>query len=253
MNSLFTLKNKTALVTGASRGIGKAIAIAYAQAGADVIVVASNKENTINTVSEIQALGKSAYAVACDQSNSTSITQALNDIESISSRVDIVVNSAGIISRAPAEEYSMESWQKVIDTNLNGVFHICRELGKNMLEQGSGKIINIASLLSFQGGIRVPAYSASKGAVALLTKALANEWANRGIQVNAIAPGYIATDNTEALRADAERNQAILDRIPAGRWGEAEDLVGAAIFLASSASDYVNGHILTVDGGWMAR
>jgi len=253
MNSLFNLHNKTALVTGASRGIGKAVAVAYAQAGADVIAMASNKEHTKDTISEIQALGKSAYAVACDQSNSASISQALNEIESISNRVDIVVNNAGTIVRAPAEDYSDESWQHVIDTNLNGVFHICRELGKNMLKEGSGKIINIASLLSFQGGIRVPAYSASKGAIALLTKALANEWASRGIQVNAIAPGYIATDNTEALRTDAERNKAILDRIPAGRWGEAKDLVGAAIFLASSASDYVNGHILTVDGGWMAR
>lgn len=250
---LFNLSGKVALVTGASRGLGRAMATALAGAGADIVAVASASENVAETVAEIEALGRSCVALGCRQDDPEQVRDAVRDGIEAFGQVDILVNNAGTIRRAPAEEYSDDDWSVVIDTNLNGVFQFCRGIGKHMLERKQGKIINIASLLSFSGGITVPAYAASKGGVMQLTKALANEWANRGIQVNAIAPGYFATDNTEALRADAERNKAILARIPTGRWGEAEDLNGAIIFLASHASNYVNGHILTVDGGWMAR
>lgn len=252
-NISFDLSGKTALVTGASRGIGQAIAIGLAEAGADIVAVASRAENAADTVSQITALGREASAVGCDQSSPDAIGRAVEAAYEFTGAIDILVNNAGTIRRSPARDYSDEDWSAVIDTNLTGVFQFCRAVGGKMIDQGHGKIINIASLLSFQGGITVPAYAASKGGVSQLTKALANEWASLGVQVNAIAPGYIATDNTAALRANPERNTAILARIPTGRWGEAKDIAGAAVFLASPASDYVNGHILTVDGGWMAR
>ena len=248
----FDLSGKTALVTGASRGIGQAIALGLAGAGADIIAVASSAKNAQETVSQIEALGRKAHALGCDQSSPEAIRAAVKAAHEIG-KVDILINNAGTIRRAPATEYSDEDWDAVISTNLNGVFQFCRGVGKEMVARGEGKIVNIASLLTFQGGITVPAYAASKGGVGQLTKALANEWAAKGVQVNAIAPGYIATDNTAALRADKDRNASILARIPTGRWGRAEDIAGAAVFLSSPAADYVNGHILTVDGGWMAR
>ena len=253
MQDLFSLKDKVAMVTGASRGLGRAMAVALAGAGADIVAVASAKKNVAQIVSDIEALGRRSKALGCRQDDPAEVRRAVSDGIEAFGQVDILVNNAGTIRRAPAEEYSDEDWSAVMDTNLNGVFQFCRGIGRHMLERKQGKIINIASLLSFSGGISVPAYAASKGGVMQLTKALANEWADRGIQVNAIAPGYIATDNTAALRADVTRNEQILARIPTGRWGEAEDLQGAIIFLASGASNYVNGHVLTVDGGWMAR
>jgi 2-deoxy-D-gluconate 3-dehydrogenase len=252
-NISFNLSGKTAIVTGASRGIGQAIALGLAQAGASIIAVASRAENAAETVTQIEAMGGKAAALGCDQSSPDAIKQAAERAYDLTGSVDILVNNAGTIRRSPARDYSDEDWSAVLDTNLTGVFQFCRAVGGKMIDQSHGKIINIASLLSFQGGITVPAYAASKGGVSQLTKALANEWASLGVQVNAIAPGYIATDNTSALRANPERNTAILARIPAGRWGEASDIAGAAVFLASPASNYVNGHILTVDGGWMAR
>lgn len=250
---IFDLSGKTAIVTGASRGIGKAIALGLAEAGADILAIASRVENVADTCEKIEALGRRAWALGCDQSSGKAIedttARALRQTDSI----DILVNNAGTIRRSPAREFSDEDWERVIDTNLTGVFQFCRAIGGHMIDRGAGKIINIASLLSFQGGIAVPAYAASKGGVAALTKALSNEWAAQNVQVNAIAPGYITTDNTQALRDDTARSDAILARIPAGRWGEPEDLVGATVFLASRASDYVSGHVLTVDGGWMAR
>ncbi len=252
-NISFDISGKTAVVTGASRGIGQAIGIGLAQAGANIVAVASKAENATDTVTQIKALGRDVMAVGCDQSSSDSIERAVKAAYELTGSVDILVNNAGTIRRSPARDYSDEDWGAVIDTNLTGVFQFCRAIGGKMIDQGYGKIINIASLLSFQGGITVPAYAASKGGVSQLTKALANEWASSGVQVNAIAPGYFATDNTAALRANVERNASILARIPTGRWGEASDIAGAAVFLASPASDYVNGHILTVDGGWLAR
>ena len=252
-NISFDLSGKTALVTGASRGIGQAIAIGLAGAGANVVAVASRAQNASETVAQVKELGRKATALGCDQSSPKAIKEAAKAANELTGSVDILVNNAGTIRRSPARDYSDEDWNTVLDTNLTGVFQFCRAIGSQMIDQGHGKIINIASLLSFQGGITVPAYAASKGGVSQLTKALANEWASQGVQVNAIAPGYIATDNTAALRANPERNTAILARIPTGRWGEAADIAGAAVFLASPASNYVNGHILTVDGGWMAR
>lgn len=253
MNNLFDLTGKVAVVTGASRGLGQGMALGLAEAGADIIAVASSAENAADTVKKIQALGRKAIALGCQQDDAEQVKQLVENSIAAFGKVDILVNNAGTIRRAPAEEFSDDDWDAVMETNINGVFRLSRGLGKHMLERGSGKIINIASLLSFSGGITVPAYAASKGAVMQLTKALANEWAARGLQINAIAPGYFATDNTEALRADTERNASISARIPAGRWGNPEDLAGAAVFLASKASDYVNGHIMLVDGGWMAR
>jgi 2-deoxy-D-gluconate 3-dehydrogenase len=251
--SLFDLSGKVAVVTGASRGLGHAMALGLAEAGADVVAVASRLENATETVATIQALGRKAVALGCQQDDPKQVAQLVEDSIAAFGQVDILVNNAGTIRRAPAHETEDEDWDAVMETNVNGVFRLSRGLGKHMLTRRTGKIINIASLLSFQGGITVPAYAASKGAVMQLTKALANEWAIEGLQVNAIAPGYFATDNTEALRADVERNKSISARIPAGRWGKPEDIVGAAVFLASKASDYVNGHTLLVDGGWMAR
>jgi 2-dehydro-3-deoxy-D-gluconate 5-dehydrogenase len=248
---LFQLNGKTALVTGCKRGIGKSMAIALAEAGADIIGVSKTLEPTGSAVErEVVALGRKFTAHACDFGSRAAVQEFLRrDFPAI----DILVNNAGTILRKPAAEHPDEYWDQVIETNLNAPFLISREIGKRMIERGSGKIIFTASLLTFQGGITVPGYAASKGAIGQLTKALANEWAPKGIQVNAIAPGYIATDNTAALQADPVRNPAILARIPAGRWGAPDDLKGAVIFLASRASDYVNGAILTVDGGWMAR
>ena len=251
---LFSLKGKIALVTGCNKGIGKGIAIGLAEAGADIIGVSATIELVGSTVErEITALGRSFKAYQADFSDRDSVKRFIAQVKSDFPRVDILINNAGTILRQPAAEHSDEYWDRVMAINLDAQFILAREFGRSMIEQGSGKIIFTASLLTFQGGINVPSYAASKGAIGSLVKALANEWASKGVNVNAIAPGYIATDNTEALRNDPERSQAILSRIPAGRWGEIEDFKGAAVYLASAASNYVNGTILTVDGGWMGR
>jgi 2-deoxy-D-gluconate 3-dehydrogenase len=249
----FQLDGKVALVTGASRGLGAAIARAMARAGADVVLHASLRE--ARTVADAIAAGTGVRTacVVADLADDSAAGHLAASALAAFGRVDILVNNAGIIRRADAVEHSDEDWSAVMAVNLTSVFRISRAIGRGMLERGSGKIINVASLLSFQGGVRVPAYAAAKGAVAQLTKALANEWAPRGVNVNAIAPGYFKTDNTSALVADAKRYSDITARIPAGRWGEPDDLGGAAVFLASPASDYVHGHVLVVDGGWMAR
>lgn len=249
----FKLNGKTAIVTGASRGLGQGMAIGLAEAGANIVAVSTKKENLAETEQIIRSLGKEAVTLVCDVTDDQQIQNTIDTAFDKFAGIDILVNNAGTIRRALAEDYSDEDWDVVINTNLNAVFKLCKKAGKIMIKQKSGKIINIASLLSFSGGITVPAYAASKGGVAQLTKALANEWAKYNIQVNAIAPGYFATDNTKKLREDPVRNQQISERIPAGRWGVPADLQGAVVFLASSASDYVNGHILLVDGGWMAR
>ena len=252
MSSVFSLSGRVALVTGASRGLGAAIAIALAEAGADV-AVHGNTRSPEATCKRIRALGRRALPVAGDLGDPDAPERLVEETISGLGTLDVLVNNAGTIRRAPAAETTDEDWLAVVDVNLHGVFRACRAAGRHLLEKGRGKIINIASLLSFQGGITVPAYAASKGGVAQLTRALANEWAGRGVNVNAIAPGYMRTDNTAALQADATRNRQILERIPAGRWGEPSDVAGAAIFLASAASDYVHGHVLVVDGGWMGR
>ena len=252
--SLFSLEGKVALVTGCNRGIGKAMAEALAEAGADIIGVSSSLAlSGSETEKSINAIGRKFKAYQCDFGNMDSVRAFSEKVLAENEKIDILVNNAGTILRQPAAEHSDEFWYKVIDINLNSQFMLTRDVGARMLEQGSGKIIFTASLLTFQGGINVPGYAASKGAIGSLVKAFANEWASKGINVNAIAPGYISTDNTEALRADPERSQSILSRIPAGRWGETEDFKGPVVFLASKASDYVNGTILTVDGGWMGR
>jgi 2-deoxy-D-gluconate 3-dehydrogenase len=249
----FKLDGKTALVTGCKRGIGKAMAIGLAEAGADIIGVSKTLESAGSLVEqEVTALGRKFQGFSCDFGKRAAVREFLRGLEG-EPAPDILVNNAGTILRKPAAEHPDEYWDEVIETNLNSQFLISREIGKRMVERGSGKIIFTASLLTFQGGITVPGYAASKGAIGQLTKALANEWAARGVQVNAIAPGYISTDNTAALRADPVRNPAILSRIPAGRWGNPDDFKGAVVFLASRASDYVTGSIVTVDGGWMAR
>ncbi|WP_407643486.1 2-dehydro-3-deoxy-D-gluconate 5-dehydrogenase KduD [Cohnella endophytica] len=251
-NNRFDLTGKTAIVTGAGRGLGQAIAVGFAEAGANVVLV-TNRSSAATTLAKIEALGGQARIVQADVADREKLPAIIEETVSAFGGVDILVNNAGIIRRTPAADHAYADWQEVLDVNLNSVFVLCQLAGKRMLEQGSGKIINIASMLSFQGGINVPGYTASKHAVAGLTKALANEWAPKGVQVNAIAPGYMATDNTEALRNDPARSRQILERIPAGRWGTDEDLIGPAIFLASSSSEYMNGHILCVDGGWMNR
>jgi len=248
----FKLKGRVALVTGASAGLGQAIAIALAEAGADV-VCHGNTRTTDATLEAISRAGRQAFAVAGDLAEIETPKALIETTIERFGRIDILVNNAGTIRRAPAAEYSEEDWHTVIEVNLSAVFRLSQLAGRRMLKQGSGKIVTIASLLSFQGGITVPAYAASKGGVAQLTKALANEWAAKGINVNAIAPGYMRTENTEALQQDEARNRQILERIPAARWVEPADVAGAVIFLASSASDYVNGHVLVVDGGWMGR
>jgi 2-dehydro-3-deoxy-D-gluconate 5-dehydrogenase len=248
----FSLKGKTALVTGSSRGLGAGIAIALAEAGANVAIHGSRlvPEVTQRMLSE---LGANQLAVVGDVSDASVCARLTEQVVHHFGAIDILVNNAGIIRRAPALEHSEDDWQAVIDTNLTSVFRLTKQAGKYMLAQGSGKVINIASLLTFQGGVFVPSYAAAKGGVGQLTKAFANEWAAKGVNVNAIAPGYMATDNTEALRANPERSRQIMERIPAGRWGCPEDLAGAVVFLASSASDYVHGHVLAVDGGWLSR
>ncbi len=253
LEQLFSLDGKVAIVTGATRGLGQGMAIGLAKAGASLVITGSKQENLAQTEALLQEMGTDYLALGCDQTKAEQITNLVNETLAKFGQIDALINNAGTIRRAPAHEFSDDDWDAVIETNLNGVFRLSRAVGKQFLEQGRGKIINIASLLSFSGGITVPAYSASKGAVMQLTKALANEWASSNIQVNAIAPGYFNTDNTEQLRNDEARFKAISDRIPSGRWGDPEDLQGAAVFLASSASDYVNGHVLLVDGGWMAR
>jgi 2-deoxy-D-gluconate 3-dehydrogenase len=250
---LFSLDGRVALVTGASRGIGAAIAAALAWAGADV-AAHGNATPADATCEQIRASGRRAVSLVADMADPAAADRLVQETLTRLGGLDIVVNNAGIIRRGPSEDTSDDDWHAVIDVNLHGVFRLCRAAGRHILTAGhGGKIINIASLLSFQGGIRVPAYTASKSAVAGLTRALANEWAGRGVNVNAIAPGYVRTDNTKALRQDETRNRQILDRIPAGRWGDPSDLDGAAVFLASRASDYVHGQILAVDGGWLGR
>jgi 2-dehydro-3-deoxy-D-gluconate 5-dehydrogenase len=248
----FSLRGRTALVTGARRGIGAAIAAGYAAAGAELILMARDAalEDTLEAIRQ-NGGGEPAVVIA-DFADPAAVEKAATDLAK-TRRVDILVNNAGTIRRAPAAETTTADWRQVIDVNLNSTWAVTRPIGAAMVERRSGKIVTIASLLSFQGGVTVPAYTASKHAVAGLTRALANEWGPAGVQVNAIAPGYISTDNTTDLRADPVREAAIRDRIPAGRWGRPEDVVGAAVFLASAAADYVNGHVLAVDGGWLAR
>ncbi|HYW17523.1 MAG TPA: 2-dehydro-3-deoxy-D-gluconate 5-dehydrogenase KduD [Allosphingosinicella sp.] len=256
MNHPFDLTGRVAVVTGANTGIGQGIAVALAQAGADVALV--GRSSADGTADLVRGAGRRAALVAADLSTIVPVQDVVEQTLGELGGLDILVNNAGIIRRADAVDFSEEDWDAVIDTNLKSVFFLCQAAGRHMIashEQGGGrgKIVNIASMLSFQGGIRVPSYTASKSGVAGLTKLLACEWASRGINVNAIAPGYIATNNTAALQADETRNRQILERIPAARWGEPSDLGGAAVFLASTASDYVDGHILAVDGGWLAR
>lgn len=250
----FDLTGKIALVTGCKRGIGKAMALALAEAGADIIGVSANLAlNDSEIEQEVTALGRKFTAYQCDFGNREALKTFIETVKADHPVIDILVNNAGTIQRQPAAEHSDEYWDEVIAVNQTAPFILTREIGRRMLENGSGKVIFTASLLSFQGGITVPGYAASKGAIAQLTKAFSNEWAAKGINVNAIAPGYISTDNTAALRADENRTRSILERIPASRWGNPEDFKGAVVFLSSKAADYVHGTVLTVDGGWMGR
>lgn len=250
----FDLTGKIALVTGCKRGIGKAMALALAEAGADIIGVSANLALQDSEIEqEVKALGRKFYAYQCDFGNREALKTFIQKVTADHQVVDILINNAGTILRQPAAEHSDEYWDEVIAVNQTAPFILTREIGKRMIANGSGKVIFTASLLSFQGGINVPGYAASKGAVAQLTKAFANEWAAKGVNVNAIVPGYISTDNTTALRADENRSRSILERIPANRWGNPEDFKGAVVFLSSKASDYVHGTLLTVDGGWMGR
>ena len=249
----FKLDGKTALVTGCKRGIGKAMAEGLAEAGADIIGVSATLESSGSEIEKnVTSLGRKFASYQCDFSDRKSLYNFISEVNSKHS-VDILVNNAGTISRAPAIEHSDEYWDKVIEVNLNSQFILTREFGKKMVESGFGKIIFTASLLSFQGGITVPSYAASKGGIKQITMSFANEWAGKGININAIAPGYIATENTEALQKDETRNRQILERIPAGRWGKPEDFKGPVVFLASEASNYMNGETVVVDGGWMGR
>jgi 2-deoxy-D-gluconate 3-dehydrogenase len=250
---MFSLKGKNALVTGSQVGLGAGIAIGFAQAGANVVVHGKDNTGIDDVCAAVHAAGARAARIIADVSRAQACEELVEFTVREFGTIDILVNNAGIIRRAPAAEFPVKDWADVLEINLTAVFRMCQLAGRRMLNQGSGKIINIASLLAFQGGVFVPSYAAAKGGVAQLTKALANEWAPKGINVNAIAPGYMATDNTAALRADPVRSRQILERIPAGRWGTPQDLAGTAVFLASAASDYVNGHVLVVDGGWMAR
>lgn len=250
----FKLDGKIALVTGCKRGIGKAMALALAEAGADIIGVSASLELENSEIEkQITALGRKFYAYQCDFKYRSALYDFIKKVKSAHSEVDILVNNAGNILRKPAAEHPDEYWDEIMEINLNSQFILAREFGKEMVARGSGKIIFTASLLTFQGGITVPGYASSKGAIGSLVKALANEWAGKGVNVNAVAPGYISTDNTEALRNDPDRSASILSRIPAGRWGTPEDFKGITLFLASEASNYVNGTIVTVDGGWMGR
>jgi 2-deoxy-D-gluconate 3-dehydrogenase len=250
----FRVDGKLALITGSSRGIGLAIATALAESGADIIGVSSKLEASGSELEKaVVNAGKKFYAYQCDLSKRDSIYSFLEKVKADHPRIDILINNAGHILRKPVAEHPDDYWDTIININLNAQFILAREIGKRMVEQGYGKIVFTCSLLSFQGGITVPGYAASKGAIASLLKAFANEWARSGVNVNGVAPGYIATDNTSALRADPDRNTAILARIPANRWGTPEDMAGAFVFLSSPASDYMNGTIVTVDGGWMGR
>jgi len=248
----FSLAGKRALVTGSARGLGAGIALALAEAGADVICHGSSRDAE-GVVEKIHTLGRRSAFIAADLVDPSAPERLYRAAVDELGSIDILVNNAGMIKRAPAAEHPVEFWDQVIAVNLTAVFRLSQLAGTQMLTRGAGKIINIASLLSFQGGVNVPGYAAAKHGVAALTQSLANEWAARGVNVNAIAPGYMATDNTAPLRADEKRSAAILERIPAGRWGTPQDLAGAAVFLASPASDYMHGHILAVDGGWLAR
>lgn len=249
---LFRLDGQVALVTGGDKGLGRGMAEALAEAGADVAIV-SRSGHGDDTLAAIEAAGRRGISLTADLGQPEAALAAFEQAVQALGRVDILVNNAGIIRRAEAAATELDDFKAVLDVNLMAVWTLSQAAGRDMLSRGRGKIINIASLLTFQGGIRVPAYTAAKHAVAGLTKALANEWAGRGVNVNAIAPGYMATDNTQALRNDPERSRQISERIPAGRWGTPADLAGAVVFLASPASDYVHGHTLVVDGGWMAR
>lgn len=251
MSQLFDLSGRVAIVTGANTGIGQAIALALAEAGADIAAVGRTPAE--DTVARVRALGRRAVMVSADLSSIEPIDRVIEQTLKELGGLHILVNNAGIIRRADALEFSAADWDAVIDTNLKSTFFLCQRAGRHMVSQSYGKIINIASMLTFQGGIRVASYTASKSGVGGITKLLANEWAGKNVNVNAIAPGYIATNNTAALQADPARNRAILDRIPAGRWGDPADIGGTAVFLASDAARYVHGHILAVDGGWLAR
>lgn len=253
MNS-FRIDGKLALVTGSSRGIGLAVAKGLAEAGADIIALGSKPWAKGSELEKsVTALGRKFYSYDCDLSNRDSIYSFLKKLNADHPRIDILINNAGNILREPAAEHRDEYWDNIIDINLNAPFILTREIGKKMIENGGGKIVFTCSLLSFQGGINVPGYAASKGAISSLLKAFANEWAKHGVNVNGVAPGYISTDNTAALREDKDRSASILARIPANRWGTPEDLAGAFVYLCSPAADYVHGTILTVDGGWMGR
>ncbi|WP_092491699.1 glucose 1-dehydrogenase [Virgibacillus salinus] len=251
--NLFQLSGKIAVVTGATRGIGRSMAFALADAGADIALLQRNPEQT-DVKEEIEAnTGRQCKIIACDLENPDQVKNAIPEVVALYGRIDILVNSAGIQRRSPSVEFTEQDWDDVINVNLKTVWTLCQQAGRYMVGQGSGKIINIASLLSFQGGITVPAYAAAKGAVAQLTKALSNEWAKENVNVNAIVPGYITTDMNTALINDPVRSKQILDRIPADRWGNPEDFKGTVVFLASEASAYIHGHLLAVDGGWLGR
>ena len=251
MANPFSLEGKVALVTGANTGLGQGIALALAEAGADI--AAAGIQPPTETEQKVRALGRRFLAIQANLISIEPIPRILQETLDGLGRLDILVNNAGIIRRADAVDFTEQDWDDVMNVNIKSAFFMCQAAGRHFMQQGGGKIINIASMLSFQGGIRVPSYTASKSGIAGITRLLANEWASRNINVNAIAPGYMATDNTAALRADEDRNKSILDRIPAARWGTPEDLGGTAVFLDSSASDYVNGAVLPVDGGWLAR
>nr|WP_275980162.1 glucose 1-dehydrogenase [Halalkalibacter alkaliphilus] len=250
--SIFNIESKVALVTGGNRGVGKAIALAFADAGVNVIIV-SRSGNAGEVVKEVTDRGVKCVSIQHDIGDINRVDELVDKAYSTFGKVDILVNNAGVQRRSPSVEFSEEDWDFVHQVNTKAVFFLCQAFGKKMLEVNEGKIINLASLLSFQGGFTVPAYAASKGAVAQLTKSLSNEWASQGVNVNAVAPGYIATDMNEALINDEKRSKEILGRIPAGRWGKPEDIAGAVVFLATPAANYIHGEILVVDGGWMGR
>ncbi|WP_176343885.1 SDR family oxidoreductase [Priestia aryabhattai] len=249
---LFSLDGKVAAITGATRGIGRSMAIALAEAGSDIALLQRSKE-FLGVKEEIERLGRKCFIVNCDLENASQVSEAISSVVAYFCKLDILVNNAGIQRRSPAVDFAEEDWDAVMNVNLKTVWLLCQQAGRQMLKQGSGKIINMASLLSYQGGITVPAYAAAKGGVAQLTKALSNEWAAKGVNVNGIVPGYIATDMNEALINDETRSRQIIERIPAGRWGQADDFKGAVVFLASDASAYIHGHLLAVDGGWLGR
>ena len=247
------LAGKIAVVTGANRGIGRAIALALAEAGADIVGTSRQMSDDESIAKEVRALGQKFFPFACDMKNRAESTALAKKVLTEVGQVDILVNNAGTIRRENIADYSLADWDEVVEVNLTAPFILTQDFGKPMLERGAGKVIFISSLLSYQGGIRVPAYTASKSGIAGLVKAFANEWAGKGVNVNAVAPGYIVTDNTEALRADPIRYEAITGRIPAGRWGEGSDIAGSVVFLASENADYLHGSTITVDGGWMGR